>query len=88
MKKTSLENIITSKVRIRLLSLLFKDPRKSYFQSELLGNDALSAVQYELKRLLGAEILICEAVGRRRAYRTNQRHDFYPELKRIFDKSK
>jgi len=83
----SLTGLIRSRIKTRLLILFFGNPGKRYFQSELLGNDALSAVQKELTILVKAEILTSQTNGRRRVYWVNKKHPLYSEIRNLITKA-
>lgn len=83
-----LENIIVSKVRIKLLEIFFTDPAEMYHVRGLVRktSEEINAVRRELANLEEAGILKKEQRGNRLYYWLNQNYVYFPELISVFTK--
>lgn len=74
-----------SKVRGKLLGILFSDPEHKYYLSELarLVGASVGNVQRELERFIGDELILREKKGNLVFYYLNQRHALFPELRSL-----
>ncbi len=83
-----LENIIVSKVRVKLLEVFFTDPSEMYHVRGLVRkiSEEINAVRRELANLLSAGLVKKEQRGNRLYYWLNSNYLFYPELLSIFAK--
>ena len=74
-----------SKVRGKLLGILFSDPEHKYYLSELarLAGASVGNAQRELERFIKDELLLREKKGNLVFYFLNQRHALYPELRSL-----
>lgn len=84
-----LEDLIVSKVRVKMFELFFNNPEEMYYVREItrLINDEINAVRRELERLLGAGMLKSEERGNRLYYRLNDKYLFYQEFLQMIAKS-
>lgn len=74
-----------SKVRGKLLGLLFSNPEQRYYLSELarLAGASVGNVQRELERFIDDELLLREKKGNLVFYFLNQRHALFPEIRSL-----
>jgi len=82
-----LKELFYSELKIRLLKIFLENPKKRFFQKDLLGIDTLSAVQYELKKLEKIAFIHSENQGYRKVYYLNNKFQFLPEIKNIILKT-
>lgn len=84
-----LEEIIVSKVRVKMFELFFNNPEEMYYVREItrLIKDEINAVRRELERLLGAGMLKSEQRGNRLYYRLNDQYLFYQDFLQMIAKS-
>ena len=83
-----LENLITSKTRIRLLLKFFLN---SNTQAYLRGlaiefGESTNAIRLELNRLELAGLLVTHDLGNRRMYTANTSYPLFPEIKNLLHK--
>ncbi|MET0659146.1 MAG: transcriptional regulator [Steroidobacteraceae bacterium] len=73
----------------RVLGLLFAQPSRSYYATELIGLAATGsgAVQRELKRLEQSGLVTVHAVGNRKHYQANPLSPLFAELCSIIQKT-
>lgn len=83
-----LENIIVSKVRVKLLEIFFTEPAEMYHVRGLVrkAGEEINAVRRELANLEKAGILKKEQRGNRIYYWLNLNYIYYPELISVFAK--
>lgn len=74
-----------SKVRGKLLGILFSNTDQKYYLSELarLAGASVGNVQRELERFTGDELILREKKGNLVFYFLNQRHALFPELRSL-----
>lgn len=74
-----------SKVRARLLGILFSNPEKKYYLSELarLAEASAGNVQRELERFVRDELVRREKKGNLTFYVPNPRHALFPEIRSL-----
>lgn len=74
-----------SKVRGRVLGILFSNPEHKYYLSELarLAGASVGNVQRELKRFVRDELVLYEKKGNLVFYSLNQRHALFPEIRSL-----
>ena len=86
---TSLADALFTTTQQRLLALLFGQPSRSYFATELIGltGSGSGAVQRELKRLTSSELVNVSLVGKRKNYRANHQSPVFEELRRLVVKT-
>ena len=73
----------------RVLALLFGQPDRSFYSSELIGliKAGSGAVQRELARLAQSELVTVRLVGNQKHYQANERSPIYAELCSIVQKT-
>ncbi|MBI3333109.1 MAG: nucleotidyltransferase domain-containing protein [Candidatus Omnitrophica bacterium] len=78
-----------SRIRQRLLGLLFSDPGKSYYLSEMARFAGTSAgnVQRELARFVQDHLVLRVKRGKLSFYSVNPGHDLFPELQPLVRKT-
>jgi DNA-binding MarR family transcriptional regulator len=71
-----------SRVQLRVLSLLFGQPDRSFQGAELirLAASGVGAVHREIRRLVSSGLVIEIPLGRRKLYRVNQSSPIFQEL--------
>ncbi len=86
----SLEDIITSKVRIKILELFFSDITEMYHVRGIVREvkEEINAVRRELEKLEGAGILKSEKRGNRLYYWPRQDYPFFNDLLSLVAKTK
>jgi predicted nucleotidyltransferase/predicted transcriptional regulator with HTH domain len=78
----SLSNALFSKVRQRVLALIFSQPERSFYTSEIVRcvRSGVGAVERELFRLERSGLVSVERIGNRKHYRANQDSPIFAEL--------
>jgi predicted nucleotidyltransferase len=73
----------------RVLALLFGQPDRSYFATELIGLARVGsgAVQRELKRLADSGLVTVNRVGTQKHYQANHASPVFDELRRLVNKT-
>lgn len=81
--------ILFGKTRRAVLSLMFGQPQRRFYLREMAALTGISpgALQHELAKLTGADLLVREQDGRRVTYRTNTEHPVFPELRALVQKT-
>lgn len=87
--RLALADALFTTTQQRVLALLFGQPERSFFASELIGlaQSGSGAVQRELGRLLGSGLIQTRTVGRQRHYQANVATPIYQELRNIVVKT-
>jgi len=85
----SLADALFTATQQRLLGLLFGQPERSYFVTELieLADVGRGAVQRELARLARSQLVVIERLGNQKHYRANPDSPIYTELCSIVSKT-
>jgi hypothetical protein len=80
-----LQDIITSRVRVKLLELFFSNPSGLYYIREATRavGEEINAVRRELLHLTKNGILFSENRGNRQYYGVNKGYIFFPEIQAI-----
>ena len=80
---TSLADALFTTTQQRVLALLFGQPSRSFFASELIGLTASGsgAVQRELKRLVSSGLLTVRRIGKQKHYQANPDSPVFAELR-------
>lgn len=88
-RPVSLADALFNTTRQRVLGLLFGQPNRSFFASELieLTGSGSGAVQRELKRLVSSGLVTMERIGRQKHYRANRASPIFDELSGIVRKT-
>ena len=86
---TSLADALFTTTQQRLLALLFGQPSRSFFATELIGltRSGSGAVQRELERLASSGLVNVSYVGKRKHYQANPRSPVFEELRRLVVKT-
>jgi predicted nucleotidyltransferase len=82
---TSLSNALFSKVQQRVLALIFSNPKRSFYTSEIVRNvrSGTGAVERELARLEQSGLVSIERIGNQKHYRANRESPIFDELRGI-----
>lgn len=88
-KRTSLADALFSRTQQRVLGLLFGQPVRSFFATELIGlvGAGSGAVQRELKRLAESGLVTVTRVGNQRHYQANPDSPLFAALRDIVIKT-
>lgn len=86
---TGLAGALFTTTQQRVLSLLFGQPRRSFFTREVIGliGAGTGGVQRELKRLVGAGLVVQTSVGNQKHYQANSGSPIFAELCSIVRKT-
>lgn len=84
-KKITISDALFSKVRQRVLGLLYGQPDSDFHTNEIirLTDSGTGAVQRELESLTGAGLVIVKQVGNQKRYQANRDTPFFAELRSI-----
>ncbi len=85
----TLNELLTSTTRARLLTILLTHPSQEYYLRELhrKTGQSLRAVQHELPRLERIGLVVSRRQGRQKYFRANEHHPLFADLKRIVYKT-
>lgn len=88
-RHTSLADALFTGTQQRVLALLFGQPGRSFYATELIGLAAAGsgAVQRELARLSQSGLITAHAVGNQKHYRANAASPVFEELSAIVQKT-
>ena len=88
-RTAGLADALFTRTQGRVLALLFGQPRRSFFGSEViaLAGSGSGAVQRELARLEQAGLVTVQRIGRQKHYQANSRSPLYKELRGIVQKT-
>jgi predicted transcriptional regulator len=78
---TSLSDALFWKVRQRMLALIFGQPERSFYLSEIVRQ--LGAVERELYRLQRYGLVTVERIGNQKRHRANGESPIFQEFRRI-----
>ncbi len=83
--RTSLSDALFTRTQQRVLGLLFGQPGRSFFATELIGlvGTGSGAVQRELKRLAESGLATVTSVGNQRHYQANPASPLFAPLREI-----
>ena len=86
---TSLADALFTATQQRVFALLFGQPERSFFATELIGlaRAGSGAVQRELKRLVDSGLVTVSRVGNRKHYQANQASPVFNELRGLVRKT-
>jgi predicted nucleotidyltransferase len=84
-----LQNLFTSKTRIKLLTLFLMNPDKELYIRQLtrMTTENINAIRRELTNLEKIELLISRKQGNTKYYQVNKKMPIYPELTSIILKT-
>lgn len=88
-KTFGLSDALFSKVQQRVLALLFGNPERSFYTSEILRhvNSGVGAVDRELSRLHRSGLVTVERVGNQKHYRANKEAPVFEDLRGLLEKT-
>ena len=80
------EQLFGSKTRVKLLSLFYTNPNRSFYVREITRkiDEQINSVRRELANLLSIGIVTSDANNNRLYYEVNQKHEHYKALVSIF----
>jgi predicted nucleotidyltransferase len=89
MEPISLSNALFSKVQQRVLALIFGQPERSFYMSEIVRNvrSGTGAVERELSRLQRSGLVSVERIGNQKHFRANHQSPIFAELQSIVIKT-
>jgi predicted nucleotidyltransferase len=89
MEMISLSNALFSKVQQRVLALIFGQPERSFYMSEIMRNvrSGAGAVERELSRLQRSGLVSVERIGNQKHFRANHQSPIFAELQSIVIKT-
>jgi hypothetical protein len=84
-----LQDIITSKTRIKLLMRFFLNSASTAYLRELATEFGMSTngIREELKQMVDSKLMTCRRNGRHILYQANEDHPLFPELRIMVQKS-
>jgi hypothetical protein len=87
--KPALADALFGATKQRVLALLFGQPARSFFATELIGlaGAGSGGVQRELARLVACGLVSVSLLGRQKHYRANSQAPIYEELRGIIVKT-
>jgi predicted nucleotidyltransferase len=85
MRSVSLSDALFTATQQRVLRLLFGQPERSFFASEMIAmiRSGSGAVQRELARLVDSGLVTCREIGRQKHYQANASAPIFTELRSI-----
>jgi predicted nucleotidyltransferase len=83
MEAISISNALFSKVQQRVLALIFGQPERSFYQSEIVRRvrSGTGAVERELSRLQSSGLISVERIGNQKHFRANRDSPVFGELR-------
>lgn len=83
--QTKASNALFSNVQQRVLALIFGQPERSFYTSEIVKtvNSGTGAVERELQRLHGSGLVSVQWIGNQKHYRANPHSPIFNELQSI-----
>lgn len=86
---TTLQDLMISRVRVKLLELFFTEVEEMYYVREITRKirEEINAVRRELERMVEFGLLKSEARGNRVYYFINQRYPFFQEIQQLVAKT-
>jgi predicted nucleotidyltransferase len=89
MEAISLSNALFSKVQQRVLALIFGQPERSFYMSEIIRNvdSGTGAVERELSRLQRSGLVSVERIGNQKHYQANPQSPIFAELRGLVIKT-
>jgi predicted nucleotidyltransferase len=84
-----LSNALFSKVQQRVLALIFTNPERSFYTSEIVRkvHSGVGAVERELSKLERSGLVSVERIGNQKHYRANQAAPIFEELRGLVEKT-
>jgi predicted nucleotidyltransferase len=89
MEPISISNALFSKVQQRVLALIFGQPERSFYTSEIVRRvqSGTGAVERELSRLQRSGLASVEQIGNQKHYRANHQSPIFAELQSLVVKT-
>jgi predicted nucleotidyltransferase len=89
LEPTNLSDALFSKVQQRVLALIFGQPDRSFYTSEIIRNvrSGSGAVERELLRLQQCGLVSVERIGNQKHYRANRQSPIFEELQSLVVKT-
>src|SRR5712672_682830 len=89
MIETSLSSALFSSVQKRVLGLIFGQPERSFYTSEIMRSvrSGTGAVERELSRLQRSGLVSVERIGNQKHYRANRQSPIFAELQSLVIKT-
>lgn len=89
MSAIGISNALFSKVQQRVLALIFGQPERSFYASEIIRtiHSGTGAVERELSRLHGSGLVSVQRIGNQKHYRANSASPIFAELKSLIRKT-
>lgn len=84
-RRVAVADALFSKSQQRVFAILFGNPRRSFYANEIidLANVGTGAVQRELRRLEGAELVTVKRVGKQKHYQANAAAAVFEPLREL-----
>ncbi len=84
-EQISLSNALFSNVQRRVLGLIFGQPERSFYTSEIVRtvNSGTGAVERELQRLEGSGLVSVQWIGNQKHYRANPDSPIFDEMQSL-----
>lgn len=81
-RRTSMADALFSRTRQRVLGLVFGQPARSFFATELIAlvGSGSGAVQRELQRLAESDLVVVTRIGNQKHYQANRAAPLFEEL--------
>jgi predicted nucleotidyltransferase len=89
MERISISNALFSKVQQRVLALIFGEPDRTFYMSEIVRSvhSGTGAVERELARLQNSGLVSVERVGNQKHYQANRTSPVFEELRGLVVKT-
>jgi predicted nucleotidyltransferase len=87
--RTSLADALFSQTQQRVLGILYGDPERSFFATEIIrrAGSGRGSVQRELERLVDSGLAVVTPIGNQKHYRANREAPIFAELRSIILKT-
>ena len=84
-RRKSLADALFTKTQQRVMRVLFGQPERSFYASELIrdAGTGSGAAQRELAKLEGSGLIVARRIGHQKHYQANAASPLYPELRNI-----
>lgn len=88
-RRTSIADALFSRTQQRVLGLLFGEPERSFFVTEILqrAGSGRGTVQRELERLAGSGLVTVTRIGNQKHYQANRQAPVFEELRSLVAKT-
>jgi predicted nucleotidyltransferase len=87
--QTSISDALFSNVQRRVLGLIFGQPERSFYTSEIVRavNSGTGAVERELQRLQSSGLVSVERIGNQKHFQANRHSPIFAELQSLVSKT-